>query len=82
MPQSKKVTIVQSDSLLLNKTYPAKFRKMLGQDLKARGIDIVYNDFVDEIPLEPAASVTTRNGEKMQADLIVSHHAYTKLWSF
>jgi NADH dehydrogenase FAD-containing subunit len=68
----KKVTIVQGDNLLTNKTYPDKFRKALDTSLRARGVEIVYNDFIDDIPADGVVGVTTRNGKQLDADLVVS----------
>jgi glycine/D-amino acid oxidase-like deaminating enzyme len=70
--QETKVTIVQGDNLLTNKTYPDKFRKALDASLRARGVDIIYNDFVDDIPADGVIGVTTRNGRMIDADLVVS----------
>jgi len=66
----KKVTIVQGDSQLLNSTYTDKFRKRIEKDIRARGVELILNDFVDD----PNAKgpITTRNGQKIEADLIVS----------
>jgi NADH dehydrogenase FAD-containing subunit len=58
--------------LLLNKTYPAKFRKALETRLRKRGVNIVFNDYVDDIP-EAGPSVKTRKGKSLKADLVVSH---------
>jgi len=68
---NKKVTIVHGDDMLVNKTYPNKFRKALDKSLKARGVEIVYNDFVDDVPAEGVVGVTTRNGRKLDADVVV-----------
>lgn len=70
--QGTKVTIVQGDKLLTNKTYPDKFRKALDTSLRARGVDIIYNDYIDNIPADGVVGVTTRNGRKLNADLVVS----------
>jgi hypothetical protein len=73
--QDKKVTIVQGDRLLTNDAYPDKFRKALDVNLRSRGIDIIYDDFVDEYPEAGVVGVTTRNGRKIDADLVVSAFA-------
>lgn len=59
-----------SDFLL--KAYPDKFRKALDTSLRARGVEIVYNDFIDDIPADGVVGVTTRNGKRLDADLVVS----------
>jgi NADH dehydrogenase FAD-containing subunit len=70
--QNMKVTIVQGDKLLLNKAYPDKFRLALANGLKARDVEIIYNDFIDNVPAEGVVGVTTRNGKTLDADLVVS----------
>ncbi|KAH9048426.1 FAD/NAD-P-binding domain-containing protein [Lactarius hengduanensis] len=64
----KKVTIVHSDSQLLNSTYPNKYRKLVEKDVASRGIDIVFNDYVDNFDTIPAA---TRSQRQLEGDLIV-----------
>lgn len=66
----KKVTIVHAADQLLNKTYPDKFRKRTEKDITARGIEVVYNDYIDDF--SQTGTVTTRNGKKINADLVVS----------
>ncbi|KAH8996350.1 FAD/NAD-P-binding domain-containing protein [Lactarius akahatsu] len=64
----KKVTIVHSDSQLLNSTYPNKYRKLVEKDVTSRGINIVFNDYVDNFDTIPA---TTRSQRQLEGDLIV-----------
>jgi NADH dehydrogenase FAD-containing subunit len=66
----KKVTIVQGDSQLLNKTYPNKFRVAVERGLVERGVEIIFGDYIDEIP-EPGANVITRKGKTIEADLVI-----------
>ncbi|KAH9962986.1 FAD/NAD-P-binding domain-containing protein [Russula dissimulans] len=65
----KKVTIVHSDSQLLNATYPKKYRKLAEKDVTARGINIVFNDYVDDFD---SSSVKTRSGRQLDGDLVVA----------
>jgi len=67
----KEVTIVHGDSTLLNSAYPTGFRKGLEKSIRARGVKIVLDDFVDEIPASGPASIKTRKGEVIHADLVV-----------
>jgi apoptosis-inducing factor 2 len=64
----KKVTIVHSDSQLLNSAYPDKYRERVEKDITSRGIDIVFNDYVDNLAYLPA---TTRSGRHLEGDLVV-----------
>ena len=58
--------------MLLNKIYPNKLRQALAKGLTARGVEIIYNDYIDDVPDEGVVGVTTRNGKKLDADLVVS----------
>ncbi|GBE85351.1 FAD/NAD(P)-binding domain-containing protein [Sparassis crispa] len=69
---NKKVTIVQSGSMLLNSTYPDKFRKNIERRVRQRGVNIIFNEFVDEFPAPGAVGVRTRSGKEfLTADLVV-----------
>jgi apoptosis-inducing factor 2 len=65
---NRKVTIVHSDSQLLNSSYPNKYRKRVEKDLTARGVDIVFNDYVDNID---GAPIKTRSGRQVEGDIVV-----------
>jgi apoptosis-inducing factor 2 len=72
--QNKPVTIVQGGDALLNKTYPDKFRTRAGTNVTDRGVDIVYNDYIDEFSSDfaaPEGYVTTRHGKQIKTDLVV-----------
>jgi apoptosis-inducing factor 2 len=64
----KDVTIVHSEPLLLNTAYPDKYRKRVEKDVTSRGVNIVFNDFVDDFKSTPAS---TRSGHELDGDLIV-----------
>jgi len=68
---TKKITIVHSHTLVLNQTYPVKFRKMVGAQFKARNIDLILNDVVEIFPESDSGEVVLKSGQKIQADLIV-----------
>ncbi|KAK0481558.1 hypothetical protein IW261DRAFT_1471290 [Armillaria novae-zelandiae] len=68
---NKKVTIIHGGSQLLNDTYPDRFRKKMEYGMISRGVEIVYNDYLDEFPTSGPDSVTTRNGQTIKADLFV-----------
>ncbi|KAF9469863.1 FAD/NAD(P)-binding domain-containing protein [Collybia nuda] len=63
------VTIVQGDELVLNTTYPASFRQGIQRRLVDYGINLVLNDYVDDIPV--SGDVTTRKGQTLKADLVL-----------
>jgi NADH dehydrogenase FAD-containing subunit len=67
------VTIVQGDKQLLNSTYSNTLRTGLEQRLRARGVDILFNQYIDDIPEEGSLGVTTRDGTAIPtADLVIS----------
>jgi len=69
---TKKVTIVQGSDMLLNPVYPPKFRKDMERRVRAKKIDIVFNEYIDVIPEPGTVGVTTRSGKSFPtADLVV-----------
>ncbi|KAJ6621167.1 hypothetical protein B0H10DRAFT_1911283 [Mycena sp. CBHHK59/15] len=68
---AKEITIVHGEAQLMNKTYPASFRKGLEKRLHARGVKFIFDDYVDEIPPPGPAMIKTRKGEVIDADLVV-----------
>ncbi|KAI0035045.1 FAD/NAD-P-binding domain-containing protein [Vararia minispora EC-137] len=68
----KKVTIVHRDRLLINDFFPDKFRKAVGKDIRAAGVDLILNDSLEVTGTpEGAVSTTTRTGKAINVDLIV-----------
>ena len=67
---NKKVTIVHAGKKLLNDTYPDKYRDKVEKDLRARKVELILGDFVED--LAQTGPVKTRNGKEIDADLIVS----------
>ncbi|KAI0065713.1 FAD/NAD(P)-binding domain-containing protein [Artomyces pyxidatus] len=66
----KKVTIVQSRKLPLHPSYPDRFRSRVEKECKARGIEFVFEDYLDqEVPKDGA--VTTRSGKRLVVDMVV-----------
>ncbi|KAF4605649.1 hypothetical protein EYR40_004437 [Pleurotus pulmonarius] len=67
----KGVTIVHGRRLLMNDTYPDNFRIALETCVRARGVNVILNDYVDEAnPLE-ASTIITRGGKTIRADCIL-----------
>ncbi|KAJ6503342.1 hypothetical protein C8R47DRAFT_1316583 [Mycena vitilis] len=67
----KEVTIVHGDSALMNSAYPKGFRNGMAKDLRARKVNIILDDFVDEIPTPGPVSIKTRKGHAIEADLVL-----------
>ncbi|KAM6497368.1 FAD/NAD(P)-binding domain containing protein [Amanita muscaria] len=60
---------------LLNNAYPDKLRTRLESRVREMGIDIIFNDYVDQLELGPISSGTgikTRHGKEIPADYAVS----------
>ncbi|KAG5643925.1 hypothetical protein DXG03_009333 [Asterophora parasitica] len=68
---NKKVTIVHGDKLLLNAAYPDKARKYAAENVRARGVELVLDDYVDFAETAVVEGVTTRSGKKLSADLVI-----------
>ncbi|RDB27682.1 Apoptosis-inducing factor B [Hypsizygus marmoreus] len=68
----KKVTIVHGDKYLLNPSYPDKVRKSAEKSIRARGVEVILDDFVDVSETKEVEGVTTRGGKELKsADLVV-----------
>ncbi|KAI0068109.1 FAD/NAD-P-binding domain-containing protein [Artomyces pyxidatus] len=67
----KKVTLVHGGAQLLNDAYPEKYRKRLEKDVRGRGVEIVFNDYIDDDKPSEAGTITTRKGKVLKADLVV-----------
>lgn len=70
---NKPVTIVQGGPTLLNDAYPKTFRTKVLKGLQRRGVEVICNDYVDNVPegYVTSAGVTTRSGKRIPADLVV-----------
>ncbi|KIY50167.1 FAD/NAD(P)-binding domain-containing protein [Fistulina hepatica ATCC 64428] len=68
----KKVTVVHGDDMLLNKTYPARFRKAFESRFRATGVNVVFNEYIDEIPTGSYTSVRARSGKEIPCNLALS----------
>ncbi|KAJ3522702.1 hypothetical protein NMY22_g11776 [Coprinellus aureogranulatus] len=66
----KEITIVHSKQLLLNDTYPDRWRRQVATSLEKRGVKLVLGDRLDD--LQPKEGrVTTRSGKVIEADLVL-----------
>jgi apoptosis-inducing factor 2 len=66
-----KVTIVHGSDHLLNDTYPLKYRTALETSVRARGVELVLGDRVDNFPSSPSTPIITKNGRTINADLVL-----------
>ncbi|KAI1783571.1 FAD/NAD(P)-binding domain-containing protein [Ganoderma leucocontextum] len=68
----KSVTIVHRDSQLLNAAYPDKWRKDIERRVRARNINLLLGDSVENPAVENVNGITTTNGKSLpDADLVV-----------
>ncbi|CAE6405149.1 unnamed protein product [Rhizoctonia solani] len=67
----KKVVIVHGGTQLMNKTYPAKFRKSLLDALTKKGAQVILGDKVSSDTLPQDGYVTTQSGKRIRADLVI-----------
>jgi NADH dehydrogenase FAD-containing subunit len=68
----KKVTIVHGAPMIINATYPPKFRKSLYNGLTKMGVDVILGDKISPETIPRDGVVTTEGGKQIQADLVVS----------
>ncbi|CAE6430605.1 hypothetical protein ACGC1H_001242 [Rhizoctonia solani] len=68
----KKVTIVHGAPMIINATYPPKFRKSLYNALTKLGVDIILGDKISPEVVPEEGVVTTEGGKRVQADLVIN----------
>ncbi|KAF9454136.1 FAD/NAD(P)-binding domain-containing protein [Macrolepiota fuliginosa MF-IS2] len=68
----KKVTIVHGGSLPFSAAYPDRFRRAAESSLRARDVELVLGDYVDEMPSPGDSEVRTRGGRALKSDLVLS----------
>ena len=56
---------------LINDAYPQKFRTKALQRIQKTGTEVVLDDYVDVTEPSEDGTVTTRNGRKIKASLVV-----------
>ena len=65
--------------MLLNATYPTKFRKDVERRVRKRDINVVLDEMVDQIPEEGAIGLKTRSGKEFPtADFVVRLAAHAQ----
>ncbi|KDR73133.1 hypothetical protein GALMADRAFT_142280 [Galerina marginata CBS 339.88] len=79
---TKRVTIVHGQELLLNDAYPQYFRKGVAKDIRKRDVEVILNDWVDNLEISNASTIETRNGRKLIADLVIPCRGPTPNTSF
>ena len=79
VPQKKSVTIVHRDTQLLNSVYPDKWRKDIERRARARNINLILGDSVEDLSSENVNGITTSSGKTIpDADLVVRPHSNPK----
>jgi apoptosis-inducing factor 2 len=74
---SKPITILQRGSKLLSSVYPDGFRNRIAKQLKARGVNLIFEDALDIDSEARIATVgelqtfKTKGGRELKADLVV-----------
>ncbi|KAJ1310802.1 hypothetical protein OPQ81_009322 [Rhizoctonia solani] len=68
----KKVTIVHGAPMVINATYPPKFRKSVYNALVKMGVDVVLGDRVSPDAIPEEGFVTTEGGKRIQAELLIN----------
>ncbi|CAE6438089.1 unnamed protein product [Rhizoctonia solani] len=68
----KKVTIVHGAPMIINATYPPKFRKSLYDGLTKMGVNVILGDKISPEAVPQDGIVTTEGGKQIQADLVIN----------
>ncbi|KAJ7274904.1 hypothetical protein C8J57DRAFT_237723 [Mycena rebaudengoi] len=69
----KEVVIVHRQRLLLNDTYPDRYRRYAANALISRGVKIHLNEVVENVPQKAGpADVVTSSGLELSADLVLT----------
>lgn len=69
--QTKRITIVHDQPLLLSDAYPDGFRKTVAKNLRRRDITLVLNDSIPSEEISNGRTITTEKGRLLVADLVV-----------
>ncbi|PPR02371.1 hypothetical protein CVT24_011712 [Panaeolus cyanescens] len=72
----KNVTIVHGQPLLLNSSYPKKFRDDAGRRVTSIGVNLVLSDFLDSTDISSNGIVKTRKGKEISADLVITTRGF------
>ncbi|KAG8741142.1 hypothetical protein FRC12_015758 [Ceratobasidium sp. 428] len=67
----KKVTVIHGGRELMNKSYPAKFRQSILDATQKLGVEVVLGDKVSPKVVPEGGYVTTDNGARIRADIVV-----------
>ncbi|KAE9400383.1 FAD/NAD(P)-binding domain-containing protein [Gymnopus androsaceus JB14] len=69
----KSITIINRGSKLLNDTYSSKLRVGLQRQLQDRGVKLILDDSVEDLPVKSSGPVeiTTVKGKSLKPDLII-----------
>ncbi|CUA73635.1 Apoptosis-inducing factor homolog B [Dictyostelium discoideum] [Rhizoctonia solani] len=67
----KKVTIVHGAPMIINATYPPKFRKSVYSGLTKLGVDVILGDKISPDVTPQDGIVTTEGGKEIEADLVI-----------
>ncbi|KAM5540768.1 hypothetical protein V8D89_005412 [Ganoderma adspersum] len=80
---TKSVTIVHRDSQLLNNAYPDKWRKDIERRVRARNINLLLGDSIEDLSSENVNGITTTNGKSIpDADLLIKAFGSTPATGF
>lgn len=69
----KQVTLIHGGPMLINSTYPAKFRKALLKATTKTGVQVILSDKISPEAVPQNGIVTTESGIDVPADIVVSN---------
>lgn len=57
--------------MLLNAAYSEKYRRRVESEFRARGVEVILEDRVDDLTPPTEGKITTRKGKIIECDLMV-----------
>ncbi|QRV76791.1 apoptosis-inducing factor A [Ceratobasidium sp. AG-Ba] len=67
----KTVSLIHGGKELMNKTYPAKFRRSILDALQKIGVEVVLGDKISPNTVPEEGYVTTEHGQRIQTDMVI-----------
>ncbi|KAF6743860.1 hypothetical protein DFP72DRAFT_931498 [Ephemerocybe angulata] len=71
LSQTKRITIVHDEPLLLNNAYPDSFRKTVAKDVRRRDVAVIVDDSISSLEISEASTIRTEKGRLLVADLVI-----------
>ncbi|KAF5334456.1 hypothetical protein D9611_014486 [Ephemerocybe angulata] len=71
LSQTKRITVVHDEPLLLSNAYPDSFRQTVAKDVRRRDIAVIVDDSISSLEISEASTIRTEKGRLLVADLVI-----------